>query len=70
MGKRGVHHGTAFHANPRFKVVGICDIDKARLEAAAPKVGNPEISTDGLALDRYTHRPARHLGGSSTPVSA
>jgi len=31
---------------------------------------SPEISTDGLALDRYTHRPARHLGGSSTPVSA
>src|SRR5205085_864875 len=52
MGKRGVHHGTAFHANPRFKVVGICDIDKARLEAAAPKVGNPEISTDGAALSK------------------
>jgi predicted dehydrogenase len=50
MGKRGVHHGTAFHANPRFKVVGICDIDKARLEAAAPKIGNPKISTDAAAL--------------------
>src|SRR5262249_40581144 len=50
MGKRGLHHGTAFHANPRFKVVGICDIDKARLEAAAPKVGNPKIGTDAAAL--------------------
>src|SRR6266516_1739182 len=50
MGKRGLHHGTAFHANPRFKVVGICDIDKARLEAAAPKVGDPKIGTDGAAL--------------------
>ena len=50
MGKRGMHHATAFHANPRFKVVGICDIDKARLEAAAPKLGNPEISTDAAAL--------------------
>jgi predicted dehydrogenase len=50
MGKRGVHHGTAFHANPRFKVVGICDIDKARLEAAATKIGNPKIGTDAAAL--------------------
>src|SRR5712675_1513512 len=50
MGKRGVHHATAFHANPRFKVVGICDIDKARLEAAAPKIGNPKFSTDAAAL--------------------
>src|SRR5215831_12256888 len=50
VGKRGVHHGTAFHANPRFKVVGICDIDKARLEATAPKIGNPKIGTDAAAL--------------------
>src|SRR6266404_1372686 len=50
MGKRGLHHGAAFHANPRFKVVGICDIDKARLEAAAPKVGNPKIGADAAAL--------------------
>jgi predicted dehydrogenase len=50
MGKRGLHHGTAFHANPRFQVVGICDIDKARLEAAAPKIGDPKISTDAAAL--------------------
>src|SRR5881227_3296077 len=50
MGKRGLHHGTAFKANPRFELVGICDIDKARLEAAAPKVGNPKISIDAAAL--------------------
>src|SRR5439155_14318863 len=50
MGKRGLHHGTAFNANPRFKVVGICDIDKGRLEAAAAKVGNPKTSTDAAAL--------------------
>ena len=37
MGKRGMHHATAFHANPKFQVVGICDIDQARLAAAAPK---------------------------------
>src|SRR5438552_13896816 len=52
MGKRGLHHGTAFHANPRFKVVGICDIDQARLEAAAPKIGNPKTSTDAAALSK------------------
>jgi predicted dehydrogenase len=50
MGKRGMHHATAFHANERFEVAGICDIDKARLEAAAPKLGNPQISTDARAL--------------------
>lgn len=50
MGKRGVHHSTAFNANPRFKVVGICDIDQSRLEAAAPKLGNPKISTDAASL--------------------
>src|SRR5258707_7472452 len=50
MGKRGLHHGTAFNTNPRYKVAGICDIDQARLEAAALKVGNPKISTDAAAL--------------------
>src|SRR6185369_3109054 len=52
MGKRGMHHATAFHANPKFKVAGICDIDQARLEAAAPKIGNPKVSTDAAALAR------------------
>ena len=50
MGKRGMHHATAFHSNPKFQVAGICDIDKGRLEAAAPKVGNPKTSTDAGAL--------------------
>ena len=39
MGKRGMHHAAAFHANPRFEVAGICDIDQKRLAAAAPKIG-------------------------------
>src|SRR5580658_2187228 len=52
MGKRGQHHATAFHANPRFEVAGICDIDQARLEAAAPKLSHPQISTDARALAR------------------
>jgi predicted dehydrogenase len=52
MGKRGMHHAAAFHANGRFEVAGICDIDKSRLEAAAAKLGNPQISTDARALAR------------------
>lgn len=52
LGKRGLHHANAFHANPRFKVVGLCDIDPARLEAAAAKLGNPKTGADAKALAR------------------
>ncbi|HET7207090.1 MAG TPA: Gfo/Idh/MocA family oxidoreductase [Terriglobales bacterium] len=37
MGKRGMHHAQAFHANNRFKVAGVCDVDRARVDAAAAK---------------------------------
>ncbi|MFA5192571.1 MAG: Gfo/Idh/MocA family oxidoreductase, partial [Verrucomicrobiia bacterium] len=50
MGKRGMHHAAAFNANPRFQVTGICDIDQARLDAAAAKLGNPKTSKDAAAL--------------------
>jgi predicted dehydrogenase len=50
MGKRGMHHATAFNANPKFKVTGICDIDPARLDAAAAKLGGPKTGTDATAL--------------------
>jgi predicted dehydrogenase len=50
MGKRGMHHAAAFNANPRFQVTGICDIDQARLDAAAAKLGNPQKSSDAAAL--------------------
>ncbi len=39
MGKRGMHHALAFQANNRFEVAGVCDIDTARLDAAAAKFG-------------------------------
>ena len=39
MGKRGMHHAAAFQANPRFELAGICDIDDARLDTAAAKLG-------------------------------
>jgi predicted dehydrogenase len=39
MGKRGMHHALAFQANNQFEVAGVCDIDAARLDAAASKFG-------------------------------
>ncbi|MDP6523199.1 MAG: Gfo/Idh/MocA family oxidoreductase [Kiritimatiellia bacterium] len=51
MGKRGKHHATAFQANPRFEVVGLCDIDEGRLSEAAELIGGGvETSTDAAAL--------------------
>lgn len=50
MGKRGMHHATTFHANPRFEVVGICDIDPVKLQGAAAQLGNPMTSTDAADL--------------------
>lgn len=50
MGKRGKHHAAAFHANPRFEVAGICDIDVGRMEEVAPSLGHPKMSTDAAAL--------------------
>lgn len=41
MGKRGKHHAAAFNANPKFQVTAICDIDKDKVEASAPSLGNP-----------------------------
>ena len=46
MGKRGMHHASAFQANGRFDVAGICDIDAARLDAAAAKLGVALKGTD------------------------
>src|SRR5271157_418978 len=51
-GKRGMHHAAAFQANGRFEVAGICDIDAARLDAAAAKLGIPQKSTDARELAR------------------
>jgi predicted dehydrogenase len=49
-GKRGIHHAAEFHRNPRFQLVGLCDIDPARLEAAAKQFGNPATSLDAGEL--------------------
>src|SRR5208282_4264795 len=50
MGKRGMHHATAFNANPKFRVAGICDIDPKRLADAAAKLGGPQTGSDAAAL--------------------
>jgi len=55
MGKRGMHHAATFQANPRFEVVGICDIDSARLETAKAKLGNPQTGADAAALAAAVH---------------
>jgi predicted dehydrogenase len=54
MGKRGMHHAVSFNANPNFQVVGICDIDAGRLDAAAAKLGNPQKGSDAMALAKAT----------------
>jgi len=50
MGKRGMHHATAFAANPRFSLVGISSRNPQRLEAAAAKLPGVTTSTDARAL--------------------
>jgi predicted dehydrogenase len=49
-GKRGLHHAAEFYRNPRFELVGLCDIDAARVEAAAKQFGNPAISLEAADL--------------------
>jgi len=51
MGKRGAHHASAFHANPRFSVAGLADVDPARLKDAA-KYGDARTGTDAATLAR------------------
>ena len=50
VGKRGRHHAAAFRANPRFELVGLCDIDADRLKQAAEEFGVSATGTDAAAL--------------------
>ncbi len=45
-----MHHASAFQANGRFEVAGICDIDQTRLDAAAAKLGVAVKGTDAAAI--------------------
>ena len=46
LGKRGTHHAEAFSQNPRFELVGLCDIDQERLGVAAEKFEVPYTNAD------------------------
>jgi len=50
LGKRGMHHAQAFQANGRFEVVGVCDVDQARLDRAAARFGDAVKGTDALRV--------------------
>jgi predicted dehydrogenase len=50
LGKRGTHHAEAVSANPRLKLVGLCDVDPARLEAARARFGVGQGHTDAGAM--------------------
>jgi predicted dehydrogenase len=50
MGKRGTHHADAFAASPRFELVGVCDVDEERLQAAAEKYRVPHADADAARL--------------------
>ncbi|MHA1291442.1 MAG: Gfo/Idh/MocA family protein [Promethearchaeota archaeon] len=50
MGKRGGHHATYFHANKRFEVAGICDIDEERLKEWSKKLNISTKSTNAEEL--------------------
>ena len=49
-GKRGQHHAEAFFKNPRFQLVGACDIVRERADAVATQFGNIASSTDAASL--------------------
>jgi predicted dehydrogenase len=51
-GKRGMHHAATFKANDRFEVVGLCDIDPVRVDAAAAKLGIAVKGTDAAQVCR------------------
>ncbi len=50
MGKRGKNHAAHFHANPRFKVVGICDVDPAKLDGLAAGLDNPATGDNAAEM--------------------
>jgi len=50
LGKRGMHHATAFAENPRFELAGISSRNPQRLAEAAAKLGHVKADTDARAL--------------------
>ena len=54
LGKRGMHHAIAIKNNPRLELVGVCDIDEARVEAAKQQLGVSYGSDDAARMLRDT----------------
>ena len=50
LGKRGKHHSAAFTKNPRFKLIGLCDVDKERLETAKKEFNVSNVDTDAKKI--------------------
>jgi predicted dehydrogenase len=50
LGKRGMHHAIAVKNNPRFELVGVCDIDQSRVEAAKAQLGISYGSNDAAQM--------------------
>jgi predicted dehydrogenase len=50
LGKRGTHHADAFAQNPRFRLVGLCDLNQERLDAAKQTFGVALGSADAARM--------------------
>jgi len=53
-GKRGKVHADLFNKNPRFKVVGVNDVDQTRMEECANMGGNAPMFADTWEMLRTT----------------
>ncbi len=50
LGKRGKNHASHFAKNPRFQVVGVCDIDPAKVDAVKKELNVPSAGSDARKL--------------------
>ncbi len=50
LGKRGTHHADAFAKNPRFQLVGLCDLNQERVDAAKQTFGVALGTTDAARM--------------------
>src|SRR5512137_2953054 len=55
LGKRGTHHADAFAKNPRFQLVGLCDLNQERVDAARQTFGVALGNTDAARMLADTH---------------
>ena len=74
MGKRGLHHATAFQANGRFEVAGICDSEPPRLptaERTASTITTSRIVSSRSAFHRIEWpRASLHPTASHTQLAS